>query len=108
MPKEPMMIEREFRKADAAIRIMDCIGREMDLQKEYFKLITTLSEGGYKRATDTLRSLISDIKNHALILQALLLEFDDGIPVAEDGVAKALNDLRDAMKDTEKEGEEDE
>lgn len=98
-----MMIEKEWTKADAAIRIMDCIGREMDLQKEYFKLITTLAEGGYKRATDTLRNLVSDIKNHALVLQALLLEFDDNIPVSEDGVAGALNDLRDAMKDTSEE-----
>jgi hypothetical protein len=101
MAKEPMMIDREWRKADAAIRIIDCVGKAVDLQKEYFKLITSLSEGGYKRATDTIRNLISDIKNHTLILQALLLEFDDGIPVAEDGVAKALNDLRDAMKDVE-------
>lgn len=106
MPKEVVMRDREWNKADAAIRIMDCVGREMDLQKEYFKLITTLAEGGYKRATDTLRNLISDIKNHALVLQALLLEFDDNIPVAEDGVANALNDLRDAMKDvTEEQGE---
>ena len=103
MAKTPMMIDKEWTKADAAIRIMDCVGREMDLQKEYFKLITTLAEGGYKRATDTLRNLISDIKNHALVLQALLLEFDDNIPVAEDGVSKALNDLRDAMKDTTEE-----
>lgn len=103
MAKTPMMIDKEWNKADAAIRIMDCVGREMDLQKEYFKLITTLAEGGYKRATDTLRNLISDIKNHALVLQALLLEFDDNIPVAEDGVANALNDLRDAMKDVTEE-----
>lgn len=103
MAKTPMMIDKEWTKADAAIRIMDCVGREMDLQKEYFKLITTLAEGGYKRATDTLRNLISDIKNHALVLQALLLEFDDNIPLAEDGVANALNDLRDAMKDTDEE-----
>lgn len=96
-----MMVEKEYRKADSAIKIIDCVGKAIDLQKEYFKLITSLSEGGYKRATDTVRNLISDIKNHTLILQALLLEFDDGIPVAEDGVAKALNDLRDAMKDTE-------
>lgn len=101
MAKEPMMIDREWRKADAAIRIIDCVGKAIDLQKEYFKLITSLSEGGYKRATDTVRNLVSDIKNHGLILQALLLEFDDSIPVAEDGVAKALNDLRDAMKDVE-------
>lgn len=103
MAKTPMMIDKEWTKADAAIRIMDCVGREMDLQKEYFKLITTLAEGGYKRSVDTLRNLISDIKNHALVLQALLLEFDDNIPVAEDGVASALNDLRDAMKDTDEE-----
>ena len=103
MPKEVVMRDREWNKADAAIRIMDCVGREMDLQKEYFKLITTLSEGKYNRATDTIRNLVSDIKNHNLILQALLLEFDDNIPVAEDGVASALNDLRDAMRDTDKE-----
>lgn len=103
MAKTPMMIDKEWTKADAAIRIMDCVGREMDLQKEYFKLITTLAEGGYKRAADTLRNLVSDIKNHALILQALLLEFDDNIPVSEDGVTTALNNLRDAMKDTSEE-----
>ncbi len=96
-----MMVEKEYRKADSAIKIIDCVGKAIDLQKEYFKLITSLSEGGYKRATDTVRNLISDVKNHTLLLQALLLEFDDSIPVAEDGVAKALNDLRDAMKDTE-------
>lgn len=103
MAKEPMMVEREWRKADGAIRIIDCIGKATDLQKEYFKLITTLSEGGYKKATDTLRNLISDIKNHNLILQALLLEFDDNIPIDEDGAMKALNNLRDAMRDTDKE-----
>lgn len=103
MAKEPMMVEREWRKADAAIRIIDCVGKATDLQKEYFKLITTLSEGKYKKATDTMRNLVSDIKNHNLILQALLLEFDDGIPIDEDGAMKALNDLRDAMKDTEQE-----
>lgn len=105
MAKEPMMIDREWRKADAAIRIIDCVGKAVDLHKEYFKLITTLSEGKYNRATDTIRNLVADIKNHNLILQALLLEFDDNIPVAEDGVASALNDLRDAMRDTDKEGE---
>ena len=98
-----MMVEREWRKADAAIRIIDCVGKATDLQKEYFKLITTLSEGKYKKAADTMRNLVSDIKNHNLILQALLLEFDDGIPIDEDGAMKALNDLRDAMKDTEQE-----
>lgn len=103
MAKEPMMVEREWRKADAAIRIIDCVGKATDLQKEYFKLITTLSEGKYKKAADTMRNLVSDIKNHNLILQALLLEFDDGIPIDEDGAMKALNDLRDAMKDTEQE-----
>ena len=102
MAKEPMMIEREWRKADAAIRINDCMGKAIDLQKEYFKLLTSLAEGGYKKATDTLRNLISDIKNHNLILQALLLEFDDSIPIDEDGAMKALSDLRDAMKDTDK------
>ena len=101
MAKEVVMRDREWTKADAAIRIMDCIGKEMDLQKEYFKLITTLSEGGYKRASDILRNLVSDIKNHALVLQALLLEFDDNIPVEEDGVASALDNLRKAMKDTD-------
>lgn len=104
MTKEPSLIpNKEWTKSAAARETMECQKNLLELQKEYFNMIGTLEEGGYKRATDTIKSLISDIKNHNLILQALLLEFDGEIPIAEDGVAKALKDLRDAMKDTEEE-----
>ena len=101
---EPSLIpNKEWTKSAAARGIMECQENLLELQKEYFNMIDTLEEGGYKRAAGTVKNLISDIKNHNLILQALLLEFDGGIPVAEEGVAKALKDLRDAMKDTTEE-----
>ena len=102
MAKEPSLISnKEWTKSAAARNIIECQKQLLEVQSSYFGLIGTLEEGEYKRATETIKNLISDIKNHALILQALLLEFDGGIPVAEEGVASALKDLRDAMKDVE-------
>ena len=102
MAKEPMTTQ-EWTKSCAARSIMECQKQLVELQQDYFNMVGTLKEGKYNRAADTIKNLISDIKNHSLILQALLLEFDGGIPVSEEGVAKALKDLRDAMKDTTEE-----
>ena len=99
MAKEPMTTQ-EWTKSCAARSIMECQKQLVELQQDYFGMVDTLQEGKYNRAANTIKGLISDIKNHSLVLQALLLEFDGGIPVAEEGVAKALKDLRDAMKDT--------
>lgn len=102
MAKEPMT-KQEWTKSCAARSIMECQKQLVELQQDYFDMVNTLQEGKYNRAANTIKGLISDIKNHSLVLQALLLEFDGGIPVAEEGVAKALKDLRDAMKDTTEE-----
>ena len=101
MPKQISMSDKQWTKSAAARNIIECQKQLLELQESYFGLVGTLEEGEYKRATETIKNLISDIKNHSLVLQALLLEFDGGIPVSEEGVAKALKDLRDAMKDTE-------
>lgn len=104
MAKEQMAItEKEWTKSCAARSIMECQKQLIELQQDYFGIVGTLQDGKYNRAADTIRNLVSDIKNHNLILQALLLEFDGGIPVSEEGVAKALRDLRDAMKDVTEE-----
>ena len=103
MAKESIMPEKEWTKSCAARSIMECQKQLVELQQDYFDMVNTLQEGKYNRAANTIKGLISDIKNHSLVLQALLLEFDGGIPVAEEGVAKALKDLRDAMKDTTEE-----
>ena len=102
MAKEPMTTQ-EWTKSCAARNIMECQKQLVELQQDYFDMVDTLQEGKYNRAANTIKGLISDIKNHSLVLQALLLEFDGGIPVSEEGVAKALKDLRDAMKDTTEE-----
>ena len=102
MAKEPMTTQ-EWTKSCAARSIMECQKQLVELQQDYFDMVGTLQEGKYNRAANTIKGLISNIKNHSLILQALLLEFDGGIPVSEEGVAKALKDLRDAMKDTTEE-----
>jgi hypothetical protein len=100
MAKESQLVpDKKWTKAAASREILECQKALLELQKEYFGVLGTLEEGEYKRASETIKNMISDIKNHALVLQALLLEFDGGIPVAEEGVAKALRDLRDAMKD---------
>lgn len=101
MAKLAQVPDKDWTKAAAAREILDCQKSLLELQRSYFGVIGTLEEGAYKRATETIKNLISDIKNHNLVLQALLLEFDGGIPVSEEGVARALKDLRDAMKDTE-------
>ena len=104
MAKEPSLIsDKEWTKSCAARSIMECQKQLVELQQDYFGMVNTLQEGKYNRAADTIKGLISNIKNHSLVLQALLLEFDGGIPVSEEGVAKALKDLRDAMKDTTEE-----
>ena len=101
MPKQIPMSDKQWTKEAAARTIIESQKELLELQSRYFGLVGTLEEGDYKKATATIKNLISDIKNHALILQALLLEFDGGIPIGEDGVSKALKDLRDAMKDTD-------
>ena len=103
MSKDAIMYDKKWTKSAAARTIIESQKKLLELQESYFGLVGTLEEGEYKRATETIKNLISDIKNHSLVLQALLLEFDGGIPVSEEGVAKALKDLRDAMKDTTEE-----
>lgn len=102
MAKEPSLtLDKKWTKSAAARTIIESQKQLLELQSSYFGLIGTLEEGEYKRATETIKDLISDVKNHSLILQALLLEFDGGIPVEEDGVTEALNKLRKALEDTD-------
>ena len=104
MSKEPSLIpNKEWTKSATARSIMECQKQIIELQMDYFNMLGTLKEGGYKRATETIENLISDVKNHNLILQALLLEFDGNIPIDGDNMRDALNELKNAMEDTDEE-----
>lgn len=104
MAKEQLVFSDTKWTKDAAARtIIDCQKELLEMQSRYFSLLGTLQEGKYKRAIDVTKRMIAEIKNQNLVLQALLLEFDGGIPVEEDGVKEALDKLRKALEDTDEE-----
>lgn len=104
MSKEPSLTpDKKWTKSAAARNIIECQKQLLEVQSSYFGLIGTLEEGEYKKAIEIIKNGISEIKNQNLILQALLLEFDGGIPIDEEDAMKALSELRNALKDTTEE-----
>lgn len=96
--------EKKWQKQRCAELIVENMEAEPDAIKKYLPLLNMLEEGGYKKAADLIREIISDEKNHLLILQGLLLEFDGDIPVADDNVQGALRNIKKAI---EKDADED-
>lgn len=102
-PKEPSMEERrEWTKQCVAREIVENLEAEAEAIGKYLPLLNQLREGGYKKAEALVREIISDEKNHLLILQGMLQEFDGDIPVAEDNVQGALQRIKKSIeKDVE-------
>lgn len=104
MAKEPkLMTDKSWTKASAARQIIECQKQLLEVQSTYFSLIGTLEEGEYNKAIEVIKGGVSELKNQELLLQALLLEFDGGIPIDEEDAMKALSELRKALKDTDEE-----
>lgn len=101
MAKEPKRVnafdEREWTKRRAAELIVENMEDEAEAIGGYLPLIACLEEGGYKKAAALIREVVSDEKNHMLILQGLLQEFDGNIPVADDNVQGALQKIKKAI-----------
>lgn len=101
-PKEYSPAEdREWTKERCAELIVENMKAEPDAIKKYLPLLNALEEGGYKRAAGLIREIISDEKNHLLILQGMLQEFDGDIPVADDNVQSALQNIKKAIEKDE-------
>ncbi len=92
---------KQWNKNRVAELIAENLESESKAIKEYLPLIATLEEGGYKKAVALIREIVSDEKNHLLILQGLMQEFDGGIPVANDDIQEALQKLKNAIKKEE-------
>ncbi len=102
MAKGPkLMTDKSWTKASAARQIIECQKQLLEVQSTYFSLIGTLKEGEYNKAIKVIKGGISELKNQELLLQALLLEFDGGIPVANDDIQEALQKLKNAIKKEE-------
>lgn len=98
--------EKKWNKNCAASQIVENMEKECEAIKEYLPLLHTLEDGGYKTAAKLVREIISDEKNHLLILQGVLQEFDGDIPVADDNVQGALQRIKKAIeKDSDKDEE---
>lgn len=97
----PEQKERYERRC-IAHSIVENMEDEAEAIKNYFPLIGSLEDGGYRKAANIIREIVSDEKNHLLVLQGMLQEFDGDIPVAEDNVQKALQSIKRAI---EKDGE---
>lgn len=96
--------QKKWTKQRCAELIVENMEAEPDAIKKYLPLLNLLNEGGYKKAADLIREIISDEKNHLLILQGMLLEFDGDIPVAEDNVQSALRQIKESIeKDSDEE-----
>lgn len=95
--------EKRWARQRCAELIVENMEAEPDAMKKYLPLLNVLEENGYKKAAGLIREIISDEKNHLLILQGMLQEFDGDIPVADDNVQGALQKIKKAIEKDEDE-----
>ncbi|MDR0905298.1 MAG: hypothetical protein LBN00_03840 [Oscillospiraceae bacterium] len=78
-------------KREVAIEILANMEDEADAQRGYQKLLTLegLTAGDRKQIAE----IISDEKNHLIILQAMLRDYDGDISPADDGLKQAISEL---------------
>jgi rubrerythrin len=84
----------DWNKSLCANLIAENLEKESEAIKEYLPLLKSLEDGGYKKAVSMIREIISDEKNHLLLLMGLIQEFDGDIPVSSDGIQKALSAIK--------------
>lgn len=77
-----------------AILIAENLEKEGEAIKEYLPLIFLCEKLGKNKAARMFREIISDEKNHLLLLMGALQEFDGDIPVAADGIQKTFDELK--------------
>ena len=107
MKERPQPMSPEEEKKWARQRCAELIAENMEDEseviKKYLPLLFNLENNGFKKAAVSIREIISDAKNHLLILQGLLLEFDGDIPVAFNDANEALKKIKNALKDDQNE-----
>lgn len=67
-----------------ANQISDNIQAEWEAVSQYYLLIQWLKEYGDKESIGHIEEIISDEKNHAMLLRKILRKYDGDIPVAKD------------------------
>ena len=88
-------------RALAAELILENIESEAEAQTKYNPLIYVLDKLGDKRNADKIRGNIADEKNHLLIDQAMLQEYDGDIKIASDGSEEAIDEIEKSIEEKE-------
>lgn len=80
---EGLVLDKDS-KMTVASQVSLNIKGEYDAIEGYNKLIPFFEMYGDQDAIDHVREIISDEKNHAMLLNEILLRYDGDIPVAKD------------------------
>ncbi len=66
---------------------------ESEAQDKYSNLLYILDRLGDRDNIDKIREIQGDEKNHLLVIQAMLKDYDGNIKIASDGAEEALREL---------------
>ena len=89
------MKQQDVNHSTAALILMQIAG-ESNAMRDYETLLATgvLDDDD----VDKIREIISDEKNHSLVLTAMVKKYDGMIAASPDGVEEALNIIADGTK----------
>ena len=76
--------QNEKDKYMVASQIADNIQSEWEAISQYYLLIQWLKEFGDEESIGHVEEIISDEKNHAMLLRKIVRKYDGDIPVAKD------------------------
>lgn len=76
--------QNEKDKYMVASQVADNIQSEWEAVSQYYLLIQWLKEFGDEESIGHVEEIISDEKNHAMLLRKIVRKYDGDIPVAKD------------------------
>lgn len=76
--------QNEKDKYMVASQVADNIQSEWEAISQYYLLIQWLKEFGDEESIGHVEEIISDEKNHAMLLRKIVRKYDGDIPVAKD------------------------
>ena len=76
--------QNERDKYMVASQVADNIQSEWEAVSQYYLLLQWLKEFGDEESIGHVEEIISDEKNHAMLLRKIVRQYDGDIPVAKD------------------------
>ena len=96
-------MDKEWNRQNCVQLILEARGKETEGMSVQYRLLRALEEGGYTKAAELQRNIISDEKNHDLIYQAMQQMLDGDILIDDNDMMFVLNTIKKAIeKDDDK------